>query len=79
MNAFFGMPATPEAGATPRADAGFDDFAEVAFTGILTNGQVNWLAFDLAPGTYAAVCFIPDQDTGMPHVMLGMVEIFTVA
>ncbi len=77
MNAFFGMPATPEADATPALTP--DTFVEVAFTGILTNGQVNWLAFDLAPGTYAAVCYIPDSGTGMPHVMLGMVEVFTVA
>jgi hypothetical protein len=75
INAFFGMPATPEAGATPIA---FEDFSEVAFSGILSNGQTNWLEFDLAPGTYTAICFIPDPE-GTPHVMLGMVEVFTVA
>jgi hypothetical protein len=77
VNAFFGMPATPEAGAPPPLS--FEDFNEVAFTGILSDGQTNWLEFDLAPGTYAAICFLPDQESGMPHVMLGMVEIFTVA
>ena len=34
--------------------------------------------FDLAPGTYAAVCFVPGGD-GTPHLMMGMVEIFTIA
>ena len=77
VNAFYGMPATPEAGAPPPLS--FEDFTEVAFSGILSNGQTNWLEFDLAPGTYAAVCFIPDQESGMAHVQLGMVEIFTVA
>ena len=80
INAFFGPPATPEAGATPVEPAlGFDDYVEVGFTGILSAGQTNWLAFDLAPGTYVALCFIPDQDTGMPHVLMGMLEVFTVA
>ena len=80
LNAFFGPPATPEAGATPVEPAlGPDDYVEVGFTGILSSGQANWLEFDLAPGTYVAICFIPDQETGMPHVMMGMLEVFTVA
>lgn len=36
------------------------------------------LMVDLAPGTYAAVCFIPDLETGAPHAMLGMTASFTV-
>ena len=79
INAFFGPPATPAAGATPAEPAlGFEDYVEVGFTGVLSTGQANWLEFDLAPGTYAALCFIPTPD-GEPHVMLGMIEVFTVA
>jgi hypothetical protein len=77
---FFGPPATPEAGATPVEPAlSFEDVEDAFEVGILSTGRVNWLGFDLAPGTYAAICFLPDPETGMPHVMLGMVEVFTVA
>jgi hypothetical protein len=36
--------------------------------------------FDLTtePGSYAAVCFVFDPETGMLHLMLGMVDVFTV-
>ena len=36
-------------------------------------------ALDLAPGTYIAVCFVPDEETGVPHALMGMVQVFTVA
>lgn len=80
LNVAFGPPATPEAGATPVEPAlGFEDYVEVGFTGVLSTGQANWLQFDLAPGTYAALCFVSDPESGMPHALMGMVEIFTVA
>lgn len=44
----------------------------------LSGGRVNDLTVDLSPGTYAAICFIPDADSGMPHAALGMVDVFTV-
>jgi hypothetical protein len=45
---------------------------------VLSAGQEAWLALDLEPGTYIALCFVPDQQTGAPHALLGMVQIFTV-
>lgn len=33
---------------------------------------------DLSPGTYVAICFVPDADL-TPHLMLGMTRIFTVS
>jgi hypothetical protein len=36
------------------------------------------LALDLAPGTYIALCFVPDEETGVPHALMGMVQVFTV-
>jgi hypothetical protein len=33
---------------------------------------------DLTPGTYIALCFVPDEQTGAPHAAMGMVAIFTV-
>jgi hypothetical protein len=44
----------------------------------MSSGQSLYLALDLAAGTYGAVCFFPDRETGAPHLMLGMAQIFTV-
>lgn len=58
------------------------DFATVrpaGGSGILSLGQTAWHSLDLAAGTYGAVCFVPDEATGAPHVMLGMATVFTVA
>ena len=44
----------------------------------LSPGSAAWLEVDLPPGTYAAVCYIIDPDTGDPHAVEGMVEVFTV-
>lgn len=44
----------------------------------LSTGQALWLALDLAAGTYGAMCFFPDEQTGAPHVLMGMAQVFTV-
>lgn len=36
------------------------------------------MGVDLTPGTYVAVCFVIDPETGMPHAMEGMVSLFEV-
>jgi hypothetical protein len=46
--------------------------------GILSAGQTAWAVLDLEPGTYLALCFVPDQASGAPHVFMGMVHVFTV-
>jgi hypothetical protein len=81
---FFGPPASPEAVASPvalasPAAAGLtpDDVVDVFGTAIFSTDRSMWAEYDLAPGTYAAVCFLPTPD-GVPHVMMGMIEIFTV-
>jgi hypothetical protein len=77
--AFFSEPATPVDGATPDVAAlNIEEFVEIGWSGILSSGQANWLAWDLAPGTYAALCFVASPE-GVPHVMMGMIEVFTVA
>jgi hypothetical protein len=35
-------------------------------------GQSLQLSYDLPPGTYALLCFVADDETGMPHAMMGM-------
>lgn len=41
-------------------------------------GTVTWTAFDHDPGTYAVICFIMGDEESMPHMMDGMVTVFTV-
>ena len=55
------------------------DFEDVAETSVLSAGKSTWLEFDLAPGTYVALCFVPNRETGLPHAAMGMVQLFTVA
>ena len=65
---------TPPAG-VPNPET---DFADIGETSLLSAGKSMWLEFDLAPGTYVALCFFPDPETRMPHAALGMVQLFTV-
>lgn len=44
----------------------------------LAQGERAWVQFDLTPGNYVAICFIPDPGTGQPHFALGMATPFTV-
>ncbi len=37
-----------------------------------------WMSLTLEAGTYSALCFCPDEETGMPHVAMGMYTVFTV-
>lgn len=80
INSEFGGPAaSPEDGATPAEPAlAFEDVEDVFETLLLSAGQQNWYEVDLQPGTYAMICFMPDP-SGTPHVMLGMIEVFSVA
>lgn len=41
-------------------------------------GSTHWVELHLKPGTYAAVCFVPDINTGMPHAFMGMITVFKV-
>jgi len=74
-----GPPASPEAGASPVAMPALspDEMTDEYFTPLFSRGQFNLVEVDLAPGTYAMVCYMPDP-SGTAHVMLGMVEIIVV-
>jgi len=45
--------------------------------GDLPAGHSGWMVLDLPPGNYAVACFVPD-DSGMPHVAMGMITPFRV-
>lgn len=52
---------------------------DVATLGPVSEGETTWVTMNLEPGEYTAVCFLPDlSGSGQPHVMLGMIESFTV-
>ena len=45
----------------------------------MSEGEQFWVTYDLEPGTYALVCFLPDIfGSGMPHALLGMHQIILV-
>jgi hypothetical protein len=60
----------------PYAESDFD-FKQPGL-GVLSSGQTAYLTLDLAPGTYVAICHVPDVESGMEHAMLGMVQVFEV-
>jgi len=69
------MSGTPVAGGLQESDI------EDVYGGVLllSSGQTMWPLLDLEPGTYVAVCWVPDSRNGMPHVMEGMLDVFTVS
>ena len=67
------MSGTPEAGGL--------DLANLSILGgcsTVSRGQSLYLPLDLEAGTYGAICFFPDEETGAPHVLMGMAQVFTV-
>lgn len=56
----------------------FAELEPVGGIGWLSPGLTAWTEVRLEPGTYVALCFVFDPETGMPHVAMGMVEVFTV-
>ncbi|MDQ6616842.1 MAG: hypothetical protein M3083_19370 [Actinomycetota bacterium] len=61
---------TPPAGPLPFADAG--GVSEIS-PGVDAYGR-----FNLPPGDYVALCFVPDDQTHIPHFLMGMFQPFTV-
>ena len=52
-------------------------FRQVGGTGAAP-GETGTIDADLTPGTYLMLCFVPDEASGKPHVMLGMMKEVTV-
>lgn len=64
---------------TPPAETGvMMQSMGAAYAALQSGGHTTWYEFDLAPGTYAVICYIIDPETQMPHVMNGMVTVFEV-
>ena len=68
-----------EMGATPAAEP--LDFAQtmpVAFFAEQSTGVTAWAPVTLEAGTYAVLCWVTDPETGMPHAMMGMHDVYVV-
>lgn len=53
-------------------------FEQVLDFGPLTQNERAWIEATLEPGTYTALCFLPDNNTGQSHFDLGMIKTFEV-
>jgi hypothetical protein len=68
-----------EMGGTPEGEPmDFEATIPAAYIGEQSTGITAWAAISLEPGTYAAMCFVMDPETGMPHAMMGMHQVFVV-
>jgi hypothetical protein len=50
----------------------------VGYAAIMSPGQTMLTEYKLSPGSYVALCFVADPETGMPHLAEGMAQSFTV-
>jgi hypothetical protein len=66
------------AGTPPAGEPVMAQFTYVGYAALQSGGQTTWVGFDLDPGSYAALCFIVDGESGRPHLADGMVNVFTV-
>jgi hypothetical protein len=62
--------------ATPAAPA--FQMTWVGYAALTSPGHSTWIELDLDPGTYTATSWVVDPETGMPALLLGMVQSFTV-
>jgi hypothetical protein len=80
-----GMVLEAEMAGTPTADAAAaagvsnpDEWRFAEYAGTISMGATEWIAVNLAPGTYVLVCFVPEIGTGVPHAYQGMYDVISV-
>ncbi len=61
-----------------QGQAGPPSSVSLGGTAGIAPGERAWVRFDMTPGAYVAICFIPDPATGKAHFQLGMASTFTV-
>jgi hypothetical protein len=61
----------------PTCTLGPNDIAPAGGNGAMQPRATSWFIAHLQPGTYAVLCFVPDDD-GIPHALKGMIGILTV-
>lgn len=71
--------ANTDPGASPvTSGLSEDDLVPVFQTAIQSPGTSLWVNANMAPATYALTCFVVDPDSGMPHAMTGMTDVFVI-
>jgi len=65
--------------ASPEAGLDLDSMIYRGGFGMISTGQAMCQQQEFDPGYYFAVCYLSDPGSETPHVMLGMIESFTVA
>jgi len=60
------------------APAGDPPFTSVGGMQAFQPGGSGTITLNLQPGTYAAICHVPDPASGVAHLDLGMIKLFTV-
>jgi hypothetical protein len=73
--------ATGDASATPVGGGpSVSDFIPGGGVSWLSPGATAWIEVDLEPGmTYLALCWVIDPESGVPHLAMGMLDVFTAA
>lgn len=62
-----------------QGEGGPPQLDDVAFWSPISPGETAWVDWDLPPGTYTMLCFLPDlSGDGAPHATKGMVGQITV-
>lgn len=65
---------------TPAAGPSLvEQFTPGGYAALQSGGTTTWVEFNLEPGTYAVICFIMEDGVYRPHLLDGMVTVFTVA
>jgi hypothetical protein len=60
------------------APSGPPPFEAVGGIESFSAGGSGYMTLDLQPGTYVAICNVPDPASGISHAQLGMIKQFTV-
>jgi hypothetical protein len=61
-----------------QSPSGPPPFEDAGGMQALDAGKTGWLTLDLEPGTYVALCFVPDPASGTAHMDMGMIVPFSV-
>lgn len=68
-----------EMGGTPEGEPlDFEQVAPAVYICEQSTATVVWAPVTLEAATYAAMCWVPDPETGVPHAMSGMHDVFEV-
>jgi hypothetical protein len=68
----------PEGELPPEGMPNPAEFQDMGGIAPISGDQTVYAEFNLEPGAYVAICFMPDKENGMPHALEGMVVVFEI-